>query len=465
MAGGRGVGLAAVAVAGLCVAALGLSFAGAFVALSSPVRTASAAGPLVLDDVPADYLLAYQAASEAFALGRDGWAYLAAVGKVETDHGRLQAPGVLSGQNTHGCCAGPMQIHNGFGAGTGTWAQYRVDGDGDGRTIIYDVEDAVFTAARLERASGAPEAWRRAIFAYNHADWYVEKVVDQARRYLAAAAAGDLGGAGISTLEAPLAGTWLAPLPGFPGERCDRRIVRDVLWLVAAYGLIVSDCFGTGHAVRGEHPLGLAIDASPVDGDWRRTERLAVRFGWSPARRHGLSGPRAVPRRPLQRLSGPRRSAPFGSAAHTPLLAARTGGAVHGGLLGTRHHPTGRRRAMTVVRACADHDGARRGAEEVPMDLVLLGVSDVKLNPKPGGLPGSRVLQGLVDGLGFWALIAALAALIVGAAVWAWASQSNNHHYAANGRRATAVAAFAALIIGAAPALINFFAEAGEKVK
>ena len=99
------------------------------------------------------------------------------------------------------------------------------------------------------------------------------------------------------------------------------------------------------------------------------------------------------------------------------------------------------------------------------MDLVLLGVSDVKLNPRAGGLPGSKVLQHLVDGLGFWALLAALVALIVGAAVWAWASQSNNHHHAANGRRATGVAFLAALIIGAAPALINFFAEAGEKVK
>ena len=96
---------------------------------------------------------------------------------------------------------------------------------------------------------------------------------------------------------------------------------------------------------------------------------------------------------------------------------------------------------------------------------LILGISDVKLNPRAGGLPGSQVLQSLVDGLGFWALIAALAAMIVGAAVWAWASQSNNHHHAANGRRAAGVAALAALLIGAAPALINFFAEAGEKVK
>ena len=97
--------------------------------------------------------------------------------------------------------------------------------------------------------------------------------------------------------------------------------------------------------------------------------------------------------------------------------------------------------------------------------MTVAAVRDVKLNPKPGGLPGSDVLQGLVDGLAFWALLAALAALLAGAAIWAWASHAHNHQYAAGGRRAAGVAALAALIIGAAPALINFFADAGDRVK
>lgn len=67
---------------------------------------------------------------------------------------------------------------------------------------------------------------------------------------------------------------------------------------------------------------------------------------------------------------------------------------------------------------------------------ALVGaVRDVHVDPKASGLPGSKVLQALVDGLAFWALIACLAALIVAAAVWAFASHANNHHYAANGRR------------------------------
>jgi hypothetical protein len=95
---------------------------------------------------------------------------------------------------------------------------------------------------------------------------------------------------------------------------------------------------------------------------------------------------------------------------------------------------------------------------------VLMGVQDVKLEPNPSGLPGSDVLQGLIDGLGFWALLAALAGVLVGAAIWAVASHSNNHHWSAAGRRGTLAAGIAALVIGAAPALVNFFAESGGKV-
>ncbi len=97
--------------------------------------------------------------------------------------------------------------------------------------------------------------------------------------------------------------------------------------------------------------------------------------------------------------------------------------------------------------------------------LTVFAVKNVKLDPDAKGLPGSEVLQGLVDGLAFWALIASLGALVDGAAVWAWASHAQNHHYSAGGRRAAGVAALASLLIGAAPALINFFADAGDKVK
>jgi hypothetical protein len=97
--------------------------------------------------------------------------------------------------------------------------------------------------------------------------------------------------------------------------------------------------------------------------------------------------------------------------------------------------------------------------------LMVLAIQKVRVTPKPGGLPGSKVLQDLIDGLAFWALLACLAAMIIAATVWAFAAHSNNHHYTANGRRGLVVAAAAALAIGASAALVNFFADTGGKVR
>jgi len=96
---------------------------------------------------------------------------------------------------------------------------------------------------------------------------------------------------------------------------------------------------------------------------------------------------------------------------------------------------------------------------------VVLAVQDVDLKPNSKGLPGSQVLQGLVDGLAFWGLLAALAGIVIGCIVWAAGSHGQNHHMAGKGRMGTLACAAAALLIGAAPALVNFFAEAGDKVK
>jgi hypothetical protein len=239
--------------------------------------------PGSVDDIPSEYLSAYVASAARFELGSDGWSYLAAIGKVESDHGRSTAPGVSSGQNTHGCCAGPMQIHNGFGTGGATWGAYRVDGDADGKMDIYSPADAVATGARYLQASGAPGDWRKAVFAYNHDDAYVDRVLQQATAYRDAASQSSAPGAAPSTSLVAGDGAWLAEIPGMPGERCDQRIVADVLMLIAEFGVHVSDCYGGApHARDGEHPLGLATDIVPSDGDWGRTMRLARTYGWAP---------------------------------------------------------------------------------------------------------------------------------------------------------------------------------------
>jgi hypothetical protein len=64
-----------------------------------------------------------------------------------------------------------------------TWARYGVDGNGDGRADRWDAADAIYGAASYLRASGAPASYREAIYAYNHAGWYVAMVEDWARKY------------------------------------------------------------------------------------------------------------------------------------------------------------------------------------------------------------------------------------------------------------------------------------------
>ena len=86
------------------------------------------------------------------------------------------------------------------------------------------------------------------------------------------------------------------------------------------------------------------------------------------------------------------------------------------------------------------------------------------LTPDPGNLPGGAVLQHLTNGLGGWALIGALVALVIGAAAWALGSHAQNYQQSLTGRKTVLVAGLAALLIGAAPAIINFFFHAGQGV-
>jgi Mn2+/Fe2+ NRAMP family transporter len=92
-------------------------------------------------------------------------------------------------------------------------------------------------------------------------------------------------------------------------------------------------------------------------------------------------------------------------------------------------------------------------------------ISVVAAHPDLRGLPGSNVLQQLVNGAEAWALAVALLGAFVGAGLWAVASHSHNHHYAARGRMAALTSAAAALVIGAAPGLVNFFQHLGTQAR
>jgi hypothetical protein len=67
----------------------------------------------------------------------------------------------------------------------------------------------------------------------------------------------------------------------FPGERIDRRLLRDIRWMVRRYAIFVTDGYSTSpvHAWNGEHPIGLALDIvpdRPRGGTWKRITRLAT---------------------------------------------------------------------------------------------------------------------------------------------------------------------------------------------
>jgi hypothetical protein len=101
------------------------------------------------------------------------WQVLAAIGQVESGHGRNVGPSSAG-------ALGPMQFL------PSTWAFSGVDGDGDGKADIMNPYDAVPAAALYLCRAGAAQGEQGlydAIFSYNHADWYVKLVLDLAARY------------------------------------------------------------------------------------------------------------------------------------------------------------------------------------------------------------------------------------------------------------------------------------------
>jgi len=95
----------------------------------------------------------------------------------------------------------------------------------------------------------------------------------------------------------------------------------------------------------------------------------------------------------------------------------------------------------------------------------MIHIAAVTAHPNPSGLPGSNVLQQLVNGAEAWALAIAVLGAFVGAALWAVASHTHNHHYAARGRMAALISGASALVVGAAPGVVNFFERLGTTAR
>ncbi len=222
------------------------------------------------DSVPAALGPLFTQAASRYELGADGAAVLAGLTKVESDFGRNMGPSSAG-------AVGWTQFM------PGTWRSFGVDADGDGRADPMTAADAITSAARYLRHLGAPADWHRALLGYNHAEWYVKDVLEQARRLT--------GHVSAAVTECPIDGLILGtgkgsrifgggriiPIPGQPGESADERIVPDILALQRQFHFTITAAYATsGHEPHGEHPLALAVDLIPgPGGSWDAIDALA----------------------------------------------------------------------------------------------------------------------------------------------------------------------------------------------
>ena len=151
-----------------------LRFGNGVPTLQNPTMSLAFPGPVAVGvpsffidkfSIPVFLLPIYQAAGIQYGVP---WEVLAAINEIETNYGR----------NLNVSSAGAMGWMQFIPS---SWKMYGVDANGDGKKDPYNPVDAIFAAARYLKAAGADQDLRKAIFAYNHADWYVNSVLMRAR--------------------------------------------------------------------------------------------------------------------------------------------------------------------------------------------------------------------------------------------------------------------------------------------
>ena len=109
----------------------------------------------------------WQQAGQAYGIP---WQVLAAINKVESNFGRNMGPSSAG-------AVGWMQFM------PSTWDRWGIDADGDGIADPWKAQDAVYSAARYLAAAGGTSDLSRAVLAYNHAQWYVDEVLQLAQTF------------------------------------------------------------------------------------------------------------------------------------------------------------------------------------------------------------------------------------------------------------------------------------------
>jgi membrane-bound lytic murein transglycosylase B len=204
--------------------------------------------------VPPVLIPIYNRAAATYGLGPQGPSILASINGIESAFGTNMGPSSAG-------AVGWMQFM------PSTWDMYGVDANGDGVRDPYNPEDAIFAAARYLNAAGMPADTYNAIFAYNHADWYVADVLANASCY------GALGGgvAGGFALTPQLRGfsceaapDWRDEIPdeymeAFEAAASRYELGQRGVWALAAVARLESN-FGRGmgkEQLRKRGPLGM----------------------------------------------------------------------------------------------------------------------------------------------------------------------------------------------------------------
>jgi Transglycosylase SLT domain len=144
--------------------------------IANPTTTIAPFGPapigvpnFIIDsfEIPPFLLPIYQACGTEYGIP---WEVLASINKIET------AFGTNLNVSTAGA-VGWMQFL------PSSWEAFGVDANGDGKKDPYNPIDAICAAANYLKLAGAHKDLYQSIFAYNHADWYVQEVLLYARAY------------------------------------------------------------------------------------------------------------------------------------------------------------------------------------------------------------------------------------------------------------------------------------------
>jgi membrane-bound lytic murein transglycosylase B len=234
-------------------------------ALQIPALSASACAAAA---VPQQLVPIYQRASAQYGLGSQGAAVLAGINAVETAFGTNLGPSSAGAE-------GWMQFM------PSTWAEWGVDANGDGVADPDNPEDAIFSAARYLAAAGMPADTYGAIYAYNHADWYVSEVLADAGCYAAEVGDTSFTAAGltpqIEVLKCQAAPGWKKEIPAeyleaFEAAAARYELGKRGVWALAAIARLESN-FGKGMSKKQLEVTGpLGLEASEwkqfrVDGD------------------------------------------------------------------------------------------------------------------------------------------------------------------------------------------------------